>query len=151
VGPRCVEDGWVIEGRKIFVRMGPAATVLSVGATYEDHDCVEHYGFALVPVDTPCVVFDANWDALDMCGSDSGSVSFRVRLECDGVHGSYPVGTMSAGRIDRFPGFRRVPRGGVAGIAGSAHDRIIAALGDRADATLPIHTPSRTWARTSST
>jgi L-evernosamine nitrososynthase len=132
-----VDDGWVVDGRKVFATMGPAATVLSVAVTYEDDDCVERYGFVLVPVGSPGVVFHHDWDALGMRGSESGSVSFRqVRLGPGAVHGKFPVGTMSAGLLDRYLTSGAFHAAASLGIAESAHMAVLAGLRARAGTTL---------------
>src|SRR6185436_4378045 len=48
--------GWIVNGRKIFCTMSPAADVLYTSVTYTDGDGRERYGYAMVPRRTPGVV-----------------------------------------------------------------------------------------------
>jgi alkylation response protein AidB-like acyl-CoA dehydrogenase len=67
---------WVINGRKIFSSMAPAATHFSVSVNYTDDRGQERYAYAFVRRDTPGVTVHDDWDALGMRASGSVSVSF---------------------------------------------------------------------------
>lgn len=131
------DDGWIVRGRKAFATMAPAATVLNVAVTYDDRDCVPRYGFALVPVSAPGVRFHDDWDALGMRASASGSVSFDgVRLGPDGVRDGLPVGELSVGLLELFLASGAFHAAASLGIAEAAHDHVLMALRQRADAVL---------------
>ncbi len=94
-------DGWLLNGRKIFSTMSPAATMLLVSATYEDLDGNLLYGYAEVPAETVGVAINDDWDALGMRASGSNSITFRdVRLPESAVRGGFPAGT-ATGYIER--------------------------------------------------
>jgi L-evernosamine nitrososynthase len=87
------EDGWRIDGHKIFCTMAPAATLLSTAVTFTDDDGVERYGYASVPPETPGVTVHDDWDALGMRASGSHSVSFDgVELPRSALRGGFPTG-----------------------------------------------------------
>ncbi len=64
-----VDDGWAINGRKVFATMAPAATILNVAVSYVDAHGRDRYGFAMVPTTSRGVVFHDDWDALGMRAS----------------------------------------------------------------------------------
>ena len=87
------QSGWLIDGRKIFCTMSPAATDLYVAVTYTDEDGVERYAYAMVPTDAPGVVVHDDWDALGMRASGSNSISLKsVELPESSVRGGFPAG-----------------------------------------------------------
>jgi alkylation response protein AidB-like acyl-CoA dehydrogenase len=93
-------SGWILNGRKIFCTMSPAATLLLASATYERKD-ERLYGYAEVPVETPGVIIHDDWDSLGMRSSGSNSVSFRdVHLPDSALRGGFPIGSAS-GYIER--------------------------------------------------
>jgi alkylation response protein AidB-like acyl-CoA dehydrogenase len=84
------EDGWRIDGRKIFCTGSPTATTLYVALTYADDGGVQRYGYAAVPVGLPGVVQHDDWDALGMRASGSQSISFEgVLVPHDAVSGGF--------------------------------------------------------------
>jgi alkylation response protein AidB-like acyl-CoA dehydrogenase len=86
-------DGWSVSGRKIFVTMSPAASLLYAAVTFDDGDG-ERYGYAQIPAGAPGVTIHDDWDALGMRASGSGSVSFDdVRLPGSALGGGFPVGS----------------------------------------------------------
>jgi len=74
-------DEWVIDGRKIFISMAPAATHFSVAVSYVDPVGDERYGYMVVPADAPGVTVNDDWDALGMRDSGSTSVTFNASDE----------------------------------------------------------------------
>jgi L-evernosamine nitrososynthase len=95
------ESGWRIDGRKTFCTGSPAATVLYAAVSYVDPDDRQRYGFVPVPVDTPGVVLNDDWDALGMRASGSQSVSFEgVELPPEAVRGGFPAGD-ARGYVER--------------------------------------------------
>jgi alkylation response protein AidB-like acyl-CoA dehydrogenase len=131
------DDGWLINGRKVFATMAPAATMVSVAVTYRAGDGSERYGFAFVPTDAPGVDFPHDWDAIGMRASESGSVSFRdVRVGADGLRDGFPVGEYTVAYLDRFLSSGGFHAAASLGIAESAHARIVETLTRRVDAVL---------------
>jgi alkylation response protein AidB-like acyl-CoA dehydrogenase len=95
------DGGWIVDGRKVFATMSPAATALVLSVGYVDDDGRERYGYATVPTDTPGVVVGDDWDAMGMRGSGSGSVTLTgVHLPASGVSGGFPAGS-SVGYMER--------------------------------------------------
>jgi len=87
-------SGWILNGRKIFCTMSPAATVLLVAARYEDSVGESRYGYAEVPADALGVTVHDDWDALGMRASGSNSISFEdVHLPETALRGGFPVGS----------------------------------------------------------
>jgi alkylation response protein AidB-like acyl-CoA dehydrogenase len=126
-------DGWLINGRKIFCTMSPAATILLVSVTYADRDGNPLYGYVEVPTTAAGVAIHDDWDALGMRASGSNSVSLRdVQLPESAVRGGFPVGD-ATGYIQR-----NLPNGlfhasAAVGIAEAAHADAIERLGGHAD------------------
>ena len=50
-----VDEGWRIDGHKVFATMAPAATMINVGVMYQDDNGDDRYGFGLVPASAPGV------------------------------------------------------------------------------------------------
>jgi alkylation response protein AidB-like acyl-CoA dehydrogenase len=99
---RRTDEGWTVDGRKIFCTMSPAATLLYTSVTCEDEEGRERYGYAQIPADTPGVVVHDDWDALGMRASGSNSVSFEdVRLPESALRGGFPAGGLTVDWMDR--------------------------------------------------
>jgi alkylation response protein AidB-like acyl-CoA dehydrogenase len=95
------DNGWLLNGRKIFATMSPAATVLLVSASYEDAGSNQRYGYVEVPAKAPGVTIHDDWDALGMRASGSNSITFSdVQLPESAVRGGFPLGD-AAGYIER--------------------------------------------------
>ena len=87
------DEGWRIDGRKIFCTMSPAATALYVSVAFRDSEGVERYGYVFVPAGSPGLTVHDDWDAMGMRASGSNSVSFDgVRLGPSALRGGFPVG-----------------------------------------------------------
>jgi alkylation response protein AidB-like acyl-CoA dehydrogenase len=128
--------GWVLNGRKVFATMSPAATMLLVSATYEDAGGNPLYGYAEVPADTPGVTIHDDWDALGMRASGSNSVSFRdVHLPAAAVRGGFPQGD-TTGYIQRNLANGLFHAAASVGIAEAAHSTAIQRLTGLANAHL---------------
>jgi alkylation response protein AidB-like acyl-CoA dehydrogenase len=128
------QDGWRVTGHKAFATMAPHATILSVGVTYLQADGSERYGFALVPVDAPGVVFHDDWDALGMRASASGSVSFRDVPVADGMlRDCSATGSWTAELMDRYLVSGAFHASASLGIAEAAHAHAVARVRGRAD------------------
>jgi len=88
--------GWRIDGQKIFCTMSPAATVLVTSVGFRGEDGAERYGYVEIPVDTPGVTVNDDWDALGMRSSGSHSVSFQnVELPAGALRGGFPAGELA--------------------------------------------------------
>ncbi len=69
------EDGWSISGRKIFVTLSPAANLYALNLRIADPDGgSDRIGFAFIPVGTPGIEPQNDWDALGMRASGSQSI-----------------------------------------------------------------------------
>jgi alkylation response protein AidB-like acyl-CoA dehydrogenase len=88
-----VEDGWRIDGMKVFCTMSPAASHLMTAVSYVSDDGVERYGFVHVPVDLEGVVIGDDWDALGMRASGSHSITFDgVIVPPEALRGGFRTG-----------------------------------------------------------
>jgi alkylation response protein AidB-like acyl-CoA dehydrogenase len=91
----------ILNGRKIFCTMSPAATLLYVAATLTDDDGSEHYTYVMVPKDAPGVTVHDDWDALGMRASGSNSVTFEnVHAPKAALFGRFPAGGLSFGFME---------------------------------------------------
>lgn len=69
------EDGYVLNGRKFFVTMSPAAQLFVINLRVPgEADEPDRFGFAFVPADTPGCETQDDWDALGMRASGSSSL-----------------------------------------------------------------------------
>jgi alkylation response protein AidB-like acyl-CoA dehydrogenase len=68
------EGGWLLNGRKIFATMSPAAQLLDMSFHFRDPQGVERLAMASIPHDSPGLKIKNNWDALGMRGSGSHDV-----------------------------------------------------------------------------
>ena len=125
-------SGWIINGTKIFSTMSPAASVLSVAATYEAPDGSERIGFASVPAGTAGVILNDDWDALGMRASGSGSVSYRdVHVPATALRDGFPTGAWSVGMLDRYLCSGLMHAAASLGIAESAYEQSVAQVSTR--------------------
>ena len=69
------DDGWRIDGTKMFVTMSPVATHLAMNLRMQD-DNGDHLATTMMPMDTPGIIPQGDWDALGMRGSGSQSIVF---------------------------------------------------------------------------
>ncbi len=70
------DEGWTLEGRKIFVTLSPAANLCALNVRIADPRG-DQIGFAFVPTDAPGFEPQNDWDALGMRASGSQSVALR--------------------------------------------------------------------------
>lgn len=124
---RC-EEGWQIDGSKMFVTMSPIATHLAMNLRLQD-DTGDHLGSTMMPIDTPGILPQGDWDSLGMRGSGSQSIRFeRVIVAKSAVRPIGPWGRWSTGvLINRTLG-NLVLVGAFLGIAEHAHEIAMAAL-----------------------
>jgi alkylation response protein AidB-like acyl-CoA dehydrogenase len=69
------DEGWLIDGSKLFVTMSPIATHLAMNLRMSDDDG-DHLATTMLPIDTPGISPQNDWDALGMRGPGSQSVKF---------------------------------------------------------------------------
>ena len=81
------DDGWVLQGRKIFVTLSPVANLHVLNLRIPDPEG-DKLGFAFVPAGTPGLEPQDDWDALGMRASGSQSVVLR---DCRVPEGSVQV------------------------------------------------------------
>ena len=70
-------EGWSINGRKFFVTMSPIANLAVVGLRVREAGEDDKIGFAFIPMETPGLLPQDDWDALGMRASGSQSVVFE--------------------------------------------------------------------------
>jgi alkylation response protein AidB-like acyl-CoA dehydrogenase len=122
------EDGWVINGTKIFGTMSPASSALFVAVTIVGED-EEKYAFALVPTNTPGVTLNDDWDALGMRASGSGSITLAdVHVPKTAIFGTWPAGHVSPELIENFLPSGLFHASASLGIAEAAHALVVEAL-----------------------
>lgn len=122
-------DGWRIDGNKMFVTMSPIATHLAMNLRMKD-DTGDHLATTMLPINSPGVTPQGDWDALGMRGSGSQSVSFdNVVVGKNGVRRLGPWGRWSTTvLINRTLG--NLPLvAAFLGIAEHAYDIAIEAMG----------------------
>jgi alkylation response protein AidB-like acyl-CoA dehydrogenase len=70
------EDGWLINGHKMFVTMSPLATHLAMNLRLRDEEG-DFLATTMLPIDSPGLIPQDDWDALGMRGSGSQSIKFE--------------------------------------------------------------------------
>lgn len=126
------EDGWIVDGRKAFCTMSPAADLLNVAVAYTRSDGEERIGFVQLPASTPGVVVEDDWDALGMRTSGSHSVTFDgVRIAVEQLQDALPFGRADRAWLDRYLTSGLGHASATLGIAESAHARITTSNVDR--------------------
>jgi len=124
-------DGWRLNGHKIFVTMSPLATHVSTVVRVRDDDG-DHMANIVLPMDTPGLVPQNDWDALGMRSSGSQSVVFKDVLVPESALGRMgPWGKWSLQYLE----FRAIANivlvGAFLGIAEAAHDIALTKLQTR--------------------
>jgi L-evernosamine nitrososynthase len=128
--------GWVLNGRKTFCTMSPAADILYAAVGYTDDRGRELYGYAIVPRDIEGVVVHGDWDALGMRASGSHSVTFEsVALPKDALRGGFPLGDAVA-YMERNLAAGLLHAAAALGIAEGAHAAALRAPDGPAEALL---------------
>src|SRR4051795_8348771 len=125
------DEGWRVDGHKVFCTMSPAATHLYTAVSFANGDGSDHYGYAQVPVSTPGVLVHDDWDALGMRASGSHSVSFEgVMLPPVALRGGFDAGD-AGGYLARNVSSGLFHAAAALGIAEAADAEIRAALAKR--------------------
>lgn len=121
-------DGWRIRGRKIFVTLSPIATHLAMNLRICDDDG-DHLAGVMLPMDTPGLIPEDDWDALGMRGSGSQSVRFEdARVPLDNVRKIGPWGRWSVPMLQNRAVANLPLVGAFLGIAEAGHDLALAHL-----------------------
>lgn len=135
-----VNDGFVINGRKIFVTMSPLATHLGMNLRLRDADG-DHLVSTMLPMNTPGLEPQDDWNALGMRASGSQSVVFNdVRIPASSIRKLGPWGEWSVGVLmNRALG--NLPLvGAFLGIAEAAHELALEKIqGQKRVATAVTH------------
>jgi L-evernosamine nitrososynthase len=71
------DDGWVLNGRKIFATAAPAATSIGMMARYDDPEKGPRLLLARVPAGSPGMTINEDWDAMGMRGTGSPSITLE--------------------------------------------------------------------------
>ena len=122
-------DGWVINGRKIFCTLAPAAHVLNVAVSAFEGEAPPRYAFASVPASTAGVEVHDDWDALGMRASGSHSVTFHdVVVPAGAVGHGFVLGEVSGALLERYLVTGAFHAAASLGIAEAAHHHAVTAL-----------------------
>ncbi len=137
-----VAGDWMINGRKIFVTLSPIATHLAMNLRVRDADG-DHLATVMLPMGTPGLLPQNDWDALGMRGSGSQSVKFEdVRVPFGEVHKLGPWGAWSLGSL-QSRAISNIPLvGAFLGVAESAHDIALAHLATHTRLGHPVSSSS---------
>jgi alkylation response protein AidB-like acyl-CoA dehydrogenase len=91
-----VDDGYAINGRKIFGTMSPAANIIFTAVRIRNGEG-NLRSIAIVPLGAPGVTIHNNWDAMGMRASASHDITFEdVRVPDVSVLGGLPWGKVDA-------------------------------------------------------
>lgn len=123
--------GWRIDGRKIFVTLSPIATHLAMNLRMRASDG-DRLASVMLPMDTPGLKPQDDWDALGMRSSGSQSVVFEeVRVPLSAVNEVGPWGQWSVPVLQNRTVANIPLVGAFLGIAEAAHDIAVAQLATR--------------------
>lgn len=136
------KQGWEINGHKMFVTMSPVASHLAMNLRMHDDDG-DHLATTLLPIETPGITPQDDWDALGMRGSGSQSIKFeKVVVPAGAVRKLGPWGQWStATLINRTLG-NLVLVGAFFGIAAHARELALKAAKTQKKLGKPIVTSS---------
>ena len=135
-----VADGWRIDGTKLFVTLSPAATHLGMNLRIRDGG-QDQIATSLLPIDTPGIVPQDDWDALGMRGSGSQSVRFdNVRVPDYGVRALAPWGQWSVAMLMNRALANLPLVGAFLGIAEAAHAIALEAVASGGRRQSSLHT-----------
>ena len=131
-------DGWRINGRKIFVTMSPIATHIATVIRIRDDEGDTLAG-VLLPMDSPGVEPQDDWDALGMRSSGSQSVVFNdVRVPLHAPRRFAPWGQWGVVNLESRATANTVLLGAFLGIAEAAHDLAVETLQSRSRVGQPV-------------
>jgi L-evernosamine nitrososynthase len=127
-----VEEGWHLNGRKIFGTLSPAASVLAIVCRVRDRQGGFRRATAMVPAGSAGIDIKNNWDALGMRASGSHDIVFEdcfvpePALREDGPWGEWTERSLSGQMA-----FNMGLVGAFLGIAEAARDLIVEAVTTR--------------------
>ena len=122
------EDGWQIDGQKLFVTMSPMATHVAMNLKIQDAEG-DQIGTTMLPMNTAGIEPQNDWQALGMRGSGSQSLKLnQVQVPDKGVRRIAPWGRWSVDMlVNRTLG--NLPLvAAFLGIAEHAHELALAAV-----------------------
>lgn len=126
------DAGWVVDGRKAFCTMSPAADLLNVAVAYIRDDGEERIGFVQIPTTSPGVRVEGDWDALGMRTSGSHSVTFDgVRVDASQLQDALSYGRADRAWLERYLTSGLGHASASLGIAEAAHARVMDAEANR--------------------
>ncbi len=133
------DDGFVINGHKIFVTMSPLATHLGMNLRMRDADG-DHLVSTMLPMNSPGLEPQDDWNALGMRASGSQSVVFNnVQVPAAAIRKLGPWGEWSVGVLmNRALG--NLPLvGAFLGIAEAAHELALEKIQSQKRVTTPVN------------
>ena len=134
-----VDQGWRIDGTKLFVTMSPVATHIAMNLRMRDAGG-DHIATTMMPIDTPGVVPQDDWDALGMRASGSQSIKFDDAQVSEsavrrlGPWGKWSIGVLMNRTLANLPLV-----GAFLGIAESAHEFAIDAVSRQKRLGAPVN------------
>jgi alkylation response protein AidB-like acyl-CoA dehydrogenase len=133
------DQGWRIDGTKLFVTMSPVATHIAMNLRMRDADG-DHIATTMMPIDTPGVVPQDDWDALGMRASGSQSIKFvDARVPEPSVRRLGPWGKWSIGVLMNRTLANLPLVGAFLGIAESAHEFALDAVSRQKRLGAPVN------------
>ncbi|HEX5139889.1 MAG TPA: acyl-CoA dehydrogenase family protein [Dehalococcoidia bacterium] len=129
-----VENGWLINGRKIFGTMSPAADLFFVSVGFPDADGNQMFGYVRVPAAAPGLTILNDWDALGMRASGSHGLRLEnVLVPGNALPGGFPAGRLTSGYIEGNLTAGLYHAAASLGIAESAHALAVDSLARKRD------------------
>ena len=116
------DEGWIVDGRKAFCTMSPAADVLAVAVGYRRDDGEQRIGFVQVPRTAPGVTIEGDWDALGMRASGSHSITFdQVCVDANQLQDAFAFGQADSAWLERYLTSGLAHASATLGVAEAAH------------------------------
>jgi alkylation response protein AidB-like acyl-CoA dehydrogenase len=99
-------DGYILNGRKMFATLSPAAQIMFSTARLKQDDGAYRVMLCVIPKGTPGATVVENWDALGMRASGSGEVIYEgVKLPAGSVIPQGEWGVIGGGGLLDLGGF----------------------------------------------
>ena len=131
-----VDGGYVLNGRKIFATLSPAANIMFSTARLRSEDGSSATALCVIPKGTPGMEVIQNWDALGMRASGSGEVVYTdCKLPAASVIPQGEWGVIGGTGVLELSGFGNSLPACFLGIAESAQKIAIEMLGKRKGAS----------------
>jgi alkylation response protein AidB-like acyl-CoA dehydrogenase len=127
-----VEEGWHLNGRKIFGTLSPAASLVAIACRVRDPRGGYRRASASVPVGSPGMDIKNNWNALGMRASGSHDIVFQDCFVPEaGLREDGPWGEWTERSLSGQMAFNMGLVGAFLGIAEAARDLIVEAVTTR--------------------